>query len=100
MPVTKSAQGALKQQQRRLQENKRTKRLYKKSIKDFKENPNEKNLSRAFSQIDRAAKKNVIHKNKAARLKTQLPKLVIKPKTQSRKKSASKSSSKTPKKSS
>ena len=100
MPVTKSAQGALKQQQRRLQENKRTKRLYKEAIKEFKKNPKEKNLSRVFSQIDRAAKKNVIHKNKAARLKTQLSKLAIKSKTQSRKKSASKSSSKTPKKSS
>ena len=92
MPVTKSAQGALKQQQRRLKENKRTKRLYKKSIKDFKENPNGKNLSWAFSQIDRAAKKNVIHKNKAARLKTQLSKLAIKPKTQDRKKNTSKPS--------
>ncbi len=100
MPVTKSAQGALKQQQRRLQENKRTKRLYKEAIKEFKKNPEEKNLARVFSQIDRAAKKNVIHKNKAARLKAQFSKLVIKPKTQSRKKSVSKSSSKTPKKSS
>jgi len=100
MPVTKSAQGALKQQQRRLQENKRTKRLYKEAIKEFKKNPEEKNLARVFSQIDRAAKKNVIHKNKAARLKAQFSKLAIKPKTQSRKKSASKSSSKPPKKSS
>ena len=100
MPVTKSAQGALKQQQRRLQENKRTKRLYKEAIKEFKKNPEEKNLSRVFSQIDRAAKKNVIHKNKAARLKTQLSKLVSRPKTQGRKKSASKSSPKTSKKSS
>ncbi|MBP8591615.1 30S ribosomal protein S20 [Candidatus Shapirobacteria bacterium] len=100
MPVTKSAQGALKQQQRRLQENKRTKRLYKEAIKEFKKNPEEKKLSWVFSQVDRAAKKNVIHKNKAARLKAQLSKLATKPKTQSRKKSASKSSSKTPKKSS
>ena len=100
MPVTKSAQGALKQQQRRLQENKRNKRLYKEAIKEFKKNPKEKNLSRVFSQIDRAAKKNVIHKNKAARLKSQLSKLIIKSKTQGRKKSVSKSSPKISQKSS
>ncbi|MBP8591587.1 30S ribosomal protein S20 [Candidatus Shapirobacteria bacterium] len=84
MPVTKSAQGALKQQQRRLRENKRIRRLYKESIKELKKNPNEKNLSKAFSQIDRAAKKNVIHKNKAARLKAQLSKLITKSETKTK----------------
>jgi len=44
----------------------------------MKKDPGEKSLSKAFSQIDRAAKKNVIHKNKAAHLKAQLSKLTVK----------------------
>ena len=95
MPVTKSARGALKQQQRRLKENKRTKRLYKKSIKSFKKDPKEEGLTQAFSQIDRAAKKNVIHQNKAARLKSQLAKLIRKNKPKPVVKSSTKSPHKT-----
>ena len=74
MPVTKSAKKALKQQIRRGKENDKTRRAYKLVIKKFKKEPTPKNLSLAYSKIDRAAKKNVIHKNKAARLKAQLSK--------------------------
>lgn len=38
--------------------------------------PTKKNLGSVFSELDRAAKKHVIHKNKAARLKSRLSKLV------------------------
>mgnify|MGYP001035465932 CR=1 FL=1 len=74
MPVTKSAKKALKQGIRRGKENDKTRRAYKSAIKKFKKEPTLKNLSWAYSKIDRAAKKNVIHKNKAARLKAQLSK--------------------------
>jgi len=74
VPVTKSAKKALKQQIRRGRENDKTRRAYKLTIKKFKNEPTPKNLSLAYSKIDRAAKKNVIHKNKAARLKAQLSK--------------------------
>jgi len=97
MPITKSAQKALKQQVRRAQEDKRIRRAYKLAIKKFKKEPISKNLSWAYSKIDRAAKKNVIHKNKAARLKAQLSKLTTKSPI---KKSPLKSSVKTKKKSS
>jgi len=98
MPVTKSAKKALKQQIRRSKENKRIHRAYKLAIKKFKKEPTNKNLSWAYSKIDRAAKKNVIHKNKAARLKAQLSKLTAKSPT--KKKSSSKSPVKIKKKSS
>jgi len=92
MPVTKSAKKALKQGIRRGKENDKTRRAYKLAIKKFKKEPVPKNLSWAYSKIDRAAKKNVIHKNKAARLKAQLPRLIIKPSAKAKKKSSKKSS--------
>ena len=75
MPVTKSAQKALKQQHRRTKENRRTKQIYKKAIKECQENPTPATLAKAYSKIALAAKKNVIHANKAARLKKKLAKL-------------------------
>ena len=88
MPVTKSAKKALKQGIRRGKENDRTRRAYKLAIKKFKKEPASKNLSLAYSKIDRAAKKNVIHKNKAARLKAQLSRITIKPPAKAKKKSS------------
>jgi small subunit ribosomal protein S20 len=76
MPVTKSAKRALKKDQRRKSENLKTKSAYKKAIAYFKKNLSAKNLSAAYAKIDRAAKKHIIHKNKAARLKSQLAKLL------------------------
>jgi len=76
MPVTKSAKGALKKDQRRQAENLKTKNAYKKAIGYFKKNISSQALSEAYTKIDRAAKKNVIHKNKASRLKSQLAKLL------------------------
>jgi len=75
MPVTSSAKKALRQQKRRARENKRTRRRYKEAIKKFLQKPGEKTLSLAYSLIDRAAKKNVIHPNKAKRLKSRLAKI-------------------------
>ena len=78
MPVTSSAKKALKQERRRARENKRIRRRYKEAIKKFLKKPGEKTLSLAYSLIDRAAKKNVIHANKAKRLKSKLAKIKIK----------------------
>jgi len=74
MPITKSAQKALKQEKRRTRENKITRNKFKKAIKAFKKTFSQKRLAEAYSKIDLAAKKNVIHANKAARLKRQLAK--------------------------
>ena len=87
MPITKSAKKALKQQTRRHEENKRTQRIYKLAIKKFEKEPTPESLSRAYSKIDRAAKNHVIHRNKAARLKAQLSKLLARSSTKKKKSS-------------
>jgi len=58
----------------------------KEAIKKFKANPSEELLRVVYSMLDRAAKKRVIHKNKAARLKSRLSRLVKKKEKESQKK--------------
>lgn len=76
MPVTKSAKKKLKQDVKRHQFNKIFREKVLKSIKDFRKKPSEVKLKDTYSLIDRAWKKNVFHKNKAARIKSALSKLV------------------------
>ncbi|MDD3532310.1 MAG: 30S ribosomal protein S20 [Candidatus Shapirobacteria bacterium] len=76
MPVTKSAQKALKQEKRRQLENQKTRNAYKKAVAYFKTHLSDQSLAQAYTKIDRAAKKYLIHKNKASRLKSQLAKLL------------------------
>lgn len=40
--------------------------------------PSAENLAKAFSAIDTAVKRNIFHKNKAARLKSQMSTLIAK----------------------
>lgn len=75
MPVTVSAKKALRRDRRRTMVNRRIRHRLKKALKDARENPTKKLLSQAASILDRAAKKKVIHFNKAARLKSRLAKL-------------------------
>lgn len=72
MPITKSAQKALKQSRKRALVNRRIKETAKRAIRLFKKNPTLKNLKRVYSALDKAAKKNVFHKNKTSRLKSRL----------------------------
>jgi ribosomal protein S20 len=80
MPVTKSAKKALRVATRRHAENLIHKDVYKKTIKQVKKAVAEGSskvgelLSAAQSALDKAAKKNTIHPNKAARLKSRLAK--------------------------
>lgn len=76
MPVTKSAKGALKQSKRRKGENLLVEKKLKTAIKAFRATPTALKLTVAYSTIDRAAKNHIIHKNKAARMKSSLSKLV------------------------
>lgn len=76
MPVIKSAKKKLKQDKKRTVANKAVKDLLKKTVKELNKIKNEKTLKEAFSIIDKAAKKNLIHKNKASRLKSSLSKKV------------------------
>ncbi|KKS84436.1 MAG: 30S ribosomal protein S20 [Candidatus Gottesmanbacteria bacterium GW2011_GWA1_43_11] len=62
----------------RAQVNEKTRAAYKKAVKAMRTKPNLGTLKTAFSAIDTAAKKHVIHKNKAARLKSHLSHLTAK----------------------
>lgn len=74
MPTTQSAKKALRRDKRRMVVNLRIKTKMKAAIKKAKTKKNKKNLASAYSALDRAAKKGIIHQNKAARLKSQLGK--------------------------
>ena len=50
----------------------------KEAVKVFRTAPSEKLLQKVFRALDRAAKKNVLHANRTARLKSRLSKLLNK----------------------
>lgn len=74
MPVTKQAIKKVRQDKRKTIYNLRRKNAYKKAVKDYLKNPTAAGLKTVFTAVDRAAKTNVIHKNKAARIKSRLSK--------------------------
>ena len=83
MPRTASAKKALRQTERRRAQNLKKIRAYKDAVRKFKKLAAEKKTEDAAKQLafvykalDKAAKTNVIHKNKAARLKSGLSKLL------------------------
>lgn len=76
MPITVSAKKALRRDRRRTIINKRIRKKIKAALKKARQKPTKKILAEAASVLDRAAKKKVIHKNKAARLKSRLTKLL------------------------
>lgn len=78
MPVIKSAKKKLRQDKKRTLQNKSLENLFKKMVKEAQKNPSKENIQKAVSVVDKAAKKNIIHKNKAARIKSSLSKLLIK----------------------
>lgn len=85
MPNTKSALKAMKQSRKRREFNSKIKDSVKKSVKEVrqlikagKKNEAAEVMKKAMSALDKAAKKNVIHKNNAARRKSRLAKALAK----------------------
>ncbi len=85
MPITKSAKKALRQNVRRRKANLKRKtelktviKQYKKLISGGQKEEAKKYLSQVYKKLDKAAKINLIKKNKAARLKSRLTKLLNK----------------------
>lgn len=78
MPITKSARQALKKDRKRNKLNKPILTLSKSRLLQARKNPNSKTISQAFSALDKAAKKKVIKKGKANRLKSRLAKIFTK----------------------
>lgn len=83
MPITKSAKKALRQSKRRYVQNLKKKEAYKRAVKNIKKAVAKGDVTEAeqlirdlYRAVDKAAKTNVIKKNKASRLKSRLARRV------------------------
>ncbi len=83
MPQRRAAKKDLRQNKRKHEQNLKIKQKIKSAIKNLKKSLEEKDLSvsqKALAQVyevlDKAASKKVIHKNKAARKKSRISKLI------------------------
>lgn len=80
MPLTKSAHKALSVSKRRKEENDKVRAEIKSAVKGArisiakKDKDVAEKIQKLYRQLDIAAKKNVIHKNKANRLKSRITK--------------------------
>ena len=88
MPVTKQATKKVRQDKRKAVINLRVKDAFKVAVKSFRKNPTAEGLTAVYRAVDRAAKTNVIHKNRAARIKSRLSKLLEPKKAPSKSKAA------------
>ena len=75
MPILKSAIKKLKQDKKRTKVNKVYRDKLRLTVKAARKEKTAKSITAAYSALDKAAKKKVIHKNKAARLKSRLMRL-------------------------
>lgn len=75
MPIIKSAIKRMKQTAKRRERNVGIKRDIKSAVKAFLGKPTSESLSAAHSELDTAAKKNLLKKNTVARRKSQLAKV-------------------------
>jgi small subunit ribosomal protein S20 len=76
MPIIARASKKLRHDRKRTKVIADVKLILRNTIKSFRKSPAKKQLSVVFRTIDKAAKRNIIHKNKAARLKSRLAKLL------------------------
>ena len=83
MPIIKSAIKRMRQAEKRRQHNAIYRKKYKSAVKETRELVGEKKKEEAGKKLivatkalDKAAKKNIIHKNKASRLKSNLSKAI------------------------
>lgn len=78
MPVTKTAKRALRGSTSKKTFNDRARRELEIALRQSKKKASAANVSKASSLADKLAKKNIIHRNKAARIKSALSKLLKK----------------------
>ena len=93
MPVIKSAIKKLRRDKVREKRNDVFRSNLEKAIRLAKKTKSAKTVSQAVSLVDHAVKKNIMHKNRAARIKSTLSKLA-KPVTSIKKPTAKRASSK------
>lgn len=76
MPVTKTAKRAFRSSKRKEAMNKKTIAELELAIRNAKKNKKQAEVVKVFSLADRAAKKNTIHKRKAAHIKSAFSRLL------------------------
>ena len=72
MPIIKSAIKKVRKDKTRTARNKKRELALKSLVKKARSSKSKKDIQAAFSALDKAAKVRLIHKNKAARLKSAL----------------------------
>jgi small subunit ribosomal protein S20 len=78
MPIIKQAIKKLASDKKRQQRNDRVRKNIQSLLKKARKKPTQKAVTSVFSALDKASKRNIIHPNKAARLKSRLSKLLQK----------------------
>lgn len=76
MPILKSAIKKLRQSKRKRAHNLELKGALKNLLDAYRKKPTPGGYSKLTSSLDRATKKDLMHKNKASRLKSRLSKLL------------------------
>ncbi len=76
MPISASSKKSLRQSIKNRKSNLLIKNKYKELVKSFLSKPSAENMQAAQSILDKAVKKGILHKNKVARVKSQMSKKV------------------------
>jgi small subunit ribosomal protein S20 len=80
MPILKNAKKALRASKRKAVFNQQVRSKMRTMVAKMQKSPAQEQLSETFSSIDKAVKRHLVHKNKAARLKSQMSAAVAKAK--------------------
>lgn len=78
MPTTQSAKRALRRDIRRKLVNLKIESRVKRAVKEARAKKTKSAVTRAVKELDWAAKKRFLHKNKASRLKSRLARVLVK----------------------
>lgn len=76
MPILPHAKKALRASKTKAQFNRDVKSTAMTAMKNMTLKPSQENLAAAYEAIDKAAKRNIFHHNRAARLKSKMAKLL------------------------
>jgi small subunit ribosomal protein S20 len=75
MPVIKSAKKKLRKDRKREKQNNEIKLNFRNAVKEAKKTKTLEKVKTAVTLVDKAVKRGIIHKNKAARIKSRLSKV-------------------------
>jgi len=78
MPIIAQAAKKLRHDRKRTKITMAARENLRDIVKSFRKSPTKKSLKDVFQALDKAAKRNIIHKNKSARLKSRLSNLLTK----------------------